>query len=70
MVQKYKGWNAWQAASRRCAAGYWLSRRSSVCSRSSVLRTPSSAVRTAVAAAEAAVRGPVEDERSCALACG
>lgn len=40
-----------------------------MCSRSSVLRTPSSPVRTAVAAAEAAVRGPVEEERRCALAC-
>lgn len=48
---------------------YRLSRRSSVCSRSRLLRTPSSAVRTAVAAAEAAVRGPLEEERRWALAC-
>lgn len=39
------------------------------CSLSSVFRTPNSAVRTAVAAAEAVVRGPVVDDRKWALAC-
>lgn len=47
---------------------YEFNRRSRACSLSSVLRTPSSVVRTAVAAAIAAVRGPLVDERKCALA--